>query len=61
METKINNFNGFDVRCVTQDGVVWFVAKDIVEAISAAWNSVHSTKHIPEKMEGSVSDSSPYR
>ena len=33
METKINNFNGFDVRCVTQDGVVWFVAKDVVEAV----------------------------
>ena len=52
METKINNFNGFDVRCVTQDDVVWFVAKDIVEAIGAAWNSVHSTKHIPEKWKG---------
>ncbi len=55
MKQYTKNYQGFEVRCVEdEDNVIWFVAKDILEAVGIkVTNSITKyISHIPEEWKG---------
>lgn len=55
MKQYTQNYQGFEVRCVEdENNVIWFVAKDILEAVGIkVTNSITKyISHIPEEWKG---------
>ncbi|MCP5197332.1 MAG: Bro-N domain-containing protein [Gammaproteobacteria bacterium] len=40
------------IRVVEIDGELWFVAKDVAEALEYVWNGTECVRHVPEKWRG---------
>lgn len=45
-------FEDKPVRVIHQDGVEWFVARDVVLSLGAVWKGHDSIKHVPEQWRG---------
>lgn len=53
------NFGNQAIRAVNIDGEAWFVAKDVVEAVEAAWKGKQAVQHVPEQWRGVTSIVTP--
>jgi anti-repressor protein len=56
---KVFDFGERKVRIAMIDGEPYFVAKDIVEGVGAAWNGEQNIRHIPEEWKRVISVMTP--
>jgi len=47
------------VRTLERDGELWFVAKDVAEALGYTWNGTQRIEHVPEEWRGVTSVVTP--
>ena len=49
---QVFDYKTVQVRTVQKDGEIWFVAKDIAEALEYAWNGTECIRHVPAEWRG---------
>jgi anti-repressor protein len=56
---QVFDFENKKVRIVDMDGILAFVAKDVVEGVGGVWNGQTTIKHVPEEWRGVSSVNTP--
>ena len=51
-ELRVFDYKSGKIRTVWRDGEIWFVAKDIAEALGYTWNGTQRIEHIPAEWRG---------
>jgi prophage antirepressor-like protein len=58
-ELQIFGFEGREVRIIIEKGELWFVAKDVAEALGYEWKRSATIGHVPEEWKGAKPISTP--